>query len=291
MFTLVLAFTGGCITDDGADDGAGDLSGLGPGGVTRGQGLVSVRFRKTAEENWLRGNEEFEDGEYAAAQQYFKYIRLKFPYSRFAALSEVRIADCQYEREKPLEAIDTYKTFVRMHPSHKQVPYALYRIGTVYYDEIPSDFFPLPPAHEKDQSAVRDAERALSEYVQRFPKHENASAARTKLADVRKRLMAHEEYVADFYGNLDRDRARVGRLEIIRRDFADVGLTDELLSEIAEIWARLGEIEKAQSAFSQLEKEFPKSDEVEDTRARIAEAKRKAVERETGEETDDDDDS
>ncbi len=283
MFALCLSAAvgwAGCATDNSADDPADDPAGsdlgLGAGGLNRGEIAVSVRYQRTAEGNWLRGNEAFEDNEFFAAQRYFQYIRTKFPYSRFAAMSEVRIADCLYERERYLEAIDRYQTFVRTHPAHKQVPYAMYRVGTAYYEQIPSDFFMLPPAHEKDQSAVRDTERKLSEYLRRFPKDEYAKPADKKLKEVRKRLMDHERYVANFYRHLERDRAYVGRLEIIRKDFADVGLTDDLLLEIVEVWARLGELEKAKEASAQLTESFPGSDNIEDAKEALAEAEAEA---------------
>ena len=258
--------------DDPADDPTGrDVGGTNVG-LNRGELQVAVRFQRTAEGNWARGNAAFADDEFLAAQRYYQYIRTKFPYSRYAALSEVRIADCQYERQRFLEAIDTYQTFVRTHPGHEQVPYAAYRIGIAYYEQIPTDFFLLPPSHEKDQASVRDTERRLAEYVSRFPKDENFKDAKSKLDEVRRRLMAHERYVADFYRNLDRDRASVGRLEVIRRDFAEVGVDDELLYEIAETWAKVGEIEKAKSAADQLAKDFPASDLVKRARERIAQA-------------------
>ncbi|MEO1338065.1 MAG: outer membrane protein assembly factor BamD, partial [Myxococcota bacterium] len=262
------------------DDPAEDQSGGGPvggGGLNRGELPVQVRYQRTAEGNWLKAKEAFEDDQFLTAQRYYQYIRTKFPYSRYAALSEVRIADCQYGRQRYLEAIDTYQSFVRTHPTHKEVPYAMYRVGTGYYEQIPGDFFMLPPSHEKDQTAVRDAERKLAEYVRRFPKDENTSKAQEKLDEVRKRLMAHERYVADFYQNLNRDRAYVGRLEVIRRDYADVGLNADLLLEITEVWSRLGEVEKAKNAVAQLNEKFKDSNRLADAQRLITVAEEVAA--------------
>ena len=271
---------GGCASDrNRPDDPAEDQSlGSSVGGLNRGELPVAVRFQRTAEGNWVRGNDAFDDDEFLAAQQYFQYIRTKFPYSRYAAMSAVRIADCQYARKRYLEAIDSYQSFVRTHPTHKQVPYALYQVGLGYYEQIPGDFFMLPPSHEKDQAAIRDAERKLAEYVRRFPKDENAGPAQKKLDEVRKRMMAHERYVADFYDNLDRDRAYVGRLEVIRRDYADVGLSDELLLEITQVWTRVGEVEKAKSAADQLAKTFPASPLLKEALALVGDAQKAADE-------------
>lgn len=259
----VLAFAACATTGDGgAPDAPEDELDEAPAATPgRGEVAPTVTYAPTAEGNFVEGEKAYEDGEYLAAQRYFGYIRSKFPYSRYAVLAELRIADCQFERKRFLEAIDSYNNFVRLHPTHPKAPYARFRIGKSYFSQIPSNFFLLPPAYEKDQSAVRDAEKALKAYVDQDPEGEFVKEATEILSDVRSRLMAHERYVADFYRKLDRDRAYVGRLEVIRRDFADVGLDAELLLEISEVWARLGEAEKVRAAVAELVEKFPRSEE------------------------------
>jgi outer membrane protein assembly factor BamD len=256
---LVLSL--GCATFGGSDEEE-DLEGTDDILVATGrnEALPSVSYGQTAQENWDKGESAFNEEEYLAAQRYYTYIRSKFPYSRFAVLADLRIADCQFARERYIEAIDSYQNFVRLHPTHPKVGYARFKTGMAYYEQIPGDWFLLPPSHEKDQAAVRDAERALREYVERYPTDENIEEATKVLREVRSRLMAHERYAADFYDNLDKDRAYVGRLEVIRRDFADVGLTDELLLEIAEVYARLGELDKAKTAVAEMREKFPASE-------------------------------
>ena len=256
---LVLSL--GCATFGGSDEEE-DLEGTDDILVATGrnEALPSVSYGQTAQDNWDKGERAFNEEEYLAAQRYYTYIRSKFPYSRFAVLADLRIADCQFARERYIESIDSYQNFVRLHPTHPKVGYARFKTGMAYYEQIPGDWFLLPPSHEKDQAAVKDAERALREYVERYPTDENIEEATKVLREVRSRLMAHERYAADFYDNLDKDRAYVGRLEIIRRDFADVGLTDELLLEIAEVYARLGDLDKAKTAVAEMREKFPASD-------------------------------
>lgn len=244
-----------------------DLPAIQPG---RGEVATSVTYASTAEGNFLAGEKAYEGEEFLAAQRYFGYIRSKFPYSRFAQLAELRIADCQYQRKRFIEAIDSYQNFARLHPNHEKAPYARFRVGMSYFKQIPSNFFMLPPAHEKDQSAVRDAEKALGAYLRQHPDDENAAEARTIIEDVRGRLMAHERYVADFYKNLGKDRAYVGRLETIRRKFSDVGLDDELLMEIAEAWIGIGNTSRARNAAAELVAKFPASELAPEAKALLS---------------------
>lgn len=242
--------------DEAADDSFEDADTTAP---SRGEGSVSVTYARSAAENWRRGEAEFADEEYLAAQKYYTFIRSKFPYSAFAVRAELRIADCLFERGRYLEAIDAYSNFQRLHPTHKQVGYAAFKVGLSYYEQIPGEWFLLPPAHEKDQASVRDAARALSNYVDRFKNDANHARGVELLNETRSRLVAHERAVADFYKNIDKPKAYVGRLEVIRQRYGDVALTDELLFEIAEAYVSLGDLDRAKDAVDELAAKFPGS--------------------------------
>ncbi|RLB41118.1 MAG: hypothetical protein DRH30_07490, partial [Deltaproteobacteria bacterium] len=50
---------------------------------------------------------DFRRGDCLSAEPMFREIRREFPYSRFAALAELRIGDCQFKNEAYPEAIQT----------------------------------------------------------------------------------------------------------------------------------------------------------------------------------------
>lgn len=236
--------------------------------------MPNVRYAETAEENFARAEERYKEEEYLAAQRYYGFIRTKYPYSRYSVLADLRIADCQFGRKRYIESVDSYQNFIRLHPTHEHVPYARFKIGRAYYAQIPGEWFLLPPAHEKDQTAIRDAEQALKTYTDRHEGHENYKEAGELLAEVRARMMAHERYVADFYDRQGRDRAYVNRLEVIRRDYADVGLDDRLLLEIANVYARLEDVPSTKSAVDELVAKFPASPLRRDAEALLADVSR-----------------
>src|SRR5690606_17387263 len=78
---------------------------------------------------------DYRDGDCLKAQPAFASIRRKYPYSRFAALSELRVGDCQFDDKSYAEAIETFRAFVRNRPSHSQVPYARFRIAESQYKQ------------------------------------------------------------------------------------------------------------------------------------------------------------
>jgi outer membrane protein assembly factor BamD len=268
-----LALSAGCAGGRGGPVAAPDFAapGLNP---DQGESIPSVRFYYTAEENWERGELEFSKKRYLAAQQYFAYLRTKFPYSRFAVLADLRIADCQFEREHFVEAIDSYQNFARLHPTSDQVPYALYRTGLAHYEQIPGTWFLLPPGHEKDQTAVRAAAQALALYLQRFPQDQYVPDAKKAYITVRDRLMAHERYVANFYRKTGHYRGYVMRLETMKARFSDVALDAGLLMELARAYARLGEVEQTEAVMAEMTTAFPDAPELMSKDYLIGEAKR-----------------
>ena len=139
-------------------------------------------------------------------------IRQEFPYSRFAALSELRIGDCQFKNEEYPEAIQTYRQFVRIRPSHKEIPYARFRIAEAYFNQIPSGWFMTPPVHERDQSAARDALIQLRRFVVDFPDDQRVPDANELMEKCMGLLAAHELYVARFYLRRDAYRGVISRL-------------------------------------------------------------------------------
>src|SRR4051794_31483425 len=85
-----------------------------------------VTYAETAQENFKLGMEAFEDHNWTDASQYFEHVRTKYPYSQFAAVSELRIADTDFGQGHYAEAIDGYKNFIKFRPTHPDVDWAAY---------------------------------------------------------------------------------------------------------------------------------------------------------------------
>lgn len=257
------------MTEASPEDQAFQAPALNP---DRGESIPKVRYAASPDDNWSLAERAFEQKRWLAAQQYYAFIRAKFPYTHFAADADLRIADCQFEREHYIEAIDSYQNFVRLHPTHEQVPYATFRTGLAHVEQIPGSWFLIPPAHEKDQTAIQDAARALAEYLRRYPNDSNVEKAKEVYEDVRARLVQHERAVADFYRRIGKPKSYAVRLEVIRRKFGDVGLTPKLLLEIARVGVQLGDVEKTRGAFAEMEAKFPDAEQLREREALVSAA-------------------
>ena len=191
-------------------------------------GTVSCKSKKTdsildysrsAELLYTEALDLFDDQDCAEAEPKFQDVRRKFPYSSFADLAELHIADCQFIQGNHAEAAVLFEQFSKAHPTHEDAHYAAYKRGLCFYEMIPSDIFILPPPHERDQSATRDARTALQSFLKTYKESPWRERAKEILSEVVDALVQHEIYVAEFYLNRDDRQAAAVRLENVRVNF------------------------------------------------------------------------
>jgi outer membrane protein assembly factor BamD len=210
---------------------------------------------------------DFRRGDCLSAEPTFREIRREFPYSRFAALAELRIGDCQFKNEAYPEAIQTYRQFVRIRPSHKEIPYARFRIAEAYYNQIPGGWFMTPPPHERDQSAARDALIQLRRFVVDYPDDQRVPDANKLMEKCMGLLAAHELYVARFYLERDAYRGVISRLRGLLASYPGSGVEAQALLLLGQVYLKTNEVEAARDTLGEIVQRFPKSGEAK--RARV----------------------
>ncbi len=155
---------------------------------------------------------EFDDKNWLEAQALFREVKRKYGYSRYAKLSELRLADIDFAQDKLAESVRQYRQFVHDHRADQaEVVYARARIAEAEYKQINESLL-LPSADERDQAVVMDAYREVKSFIADYPDAKESDHVRTLLTDVTARLVRHELYVARFYLNRANYTAAVGRI-------------------------------------------------------------------------------
>ncbi len=237
-------------------------------------GVASVDYSVSAQKNYDRGLKKLGEKEWAAAAKYFAFIKSRFPYSKYAVLAELRLADAEFGAEQYLEAVDSYKMFVKFHPTHEMVAngYASLRIGEAYFEMLPGDFWILPPSYEKDQSSVEDAEDELRSFLLKYKDSPFRKKAETLLARVGKRLATHEWYVARYYWDKGKPMGTVLRLRRLLDRHAGVGYDVDALWLLGRAYVKVGMPDRARETWQQLVTQHPttgKAGEARDAMARL----------------------
>jgi outer membrane protein assembly factor BamD len=220
----------------------------------------TVSYRVSAKENFIKGKKALEDENYLEAIEFFRFVKNKFPYSAYSTESDLLLADCQYGREHFLEAADAYANFIKLHPKHKKVPYAMFRIGMSYYERIPGDWWFLPPVYELDSQETKRTINEFQRFISRFPNDQHVKEAKEKLDRCRKRLAQQVHYVMNFYWKKNKYQAVVWRAEELLKYYHGLGFDEEALYRKAQALHEMGEDQAAKDTIAELKKKFPNSE-------------------------------
>jgi outer membrane protein assembly factor BamD len=214
-------------------------------------------FSAQADENIRRGSEAMERKDFLQAERYFEHVRTRFPYLEAANEAELKLADLDFEQEKYAEAREKYQSFIKLHPTHARVDYAAYRSALSHYQDIPSDFFLLPPSTEKDQTEVQSALRTLNEFARQYPESKYLPEAKEKIEVTRRRLAEHELYVAAFYARRERWKAVVQRLEGLLKNYPGTAIEEEALFDLHEAYTKLNDADNARQTLQRVIERLP----------------------------------
>lgn len=222
----------------------------------KGTYLESVKL------NFEAGEEALKKEDFDKALAYFQFVRSKYPFSKYAALSDLRIADAKYMQKKWLDAASAYEVFIRLHPRHEELAYASYRLGESYFYALPSKFFLFPEPASRDQTYAKEASAALERFVLEFPTSEYVKDAREKLLVLYENLARHNLLVADYYRRRGRFDAAIARYLSVDDLYPDTKSAIEALYFAAMIAKNnLKDEERATQILNRLIEEKPDSEQ------------------------------
>jgi outer membrane protein assembly factor BamD len=227
---------------------------------------TTPEFKKDAVSNLASGNAALKSRNYTVAEQYFDFVRTKYPFLDASKEAELRLADTDFAREQYSGARDRYQNFAKLHPTHPRSDYAAYRAALTYYQEMPGDFFLVPRSYEKDQTAIRGALKSMAEFIKNYPSSSYLPEAQRMLNEVRNRLAKHELHVADFYAHHDRWPAVAARLESLVDNYPGAGYDQDALFRLHDVYQRLNQPERAKEALQKVIDRFPGTEAAERAR-------------------------
>lgn len=216
-----------------------------------------VKYGKTAEEDYQIGVEELGKSNWLEAQRFLEHVRTKYPFSKYAALADLRLADAKFKQERYLEAAEAYQAFSQLHPTHEEADYADFRAALSHFKDAPSDFLLFPSAAEKDQRQLRTAVERLRAFLAARPDSKHKAEAEALLAEASGRLAAHEWYVADFYFKREHWAGAAGRLETLLKDHPGSRYEPAALLKLARAYRAQQEGFRAQQALQRFLARFP----------------------------------
>jgi len=203
-----------------------------------------------AEELYLRAEGEMKNENYIQAIDLFNELKTKFPYSKFARESELRIGDAYFSQESYAEAAATYQGFIQLYPKDKKVDYALYQKGLCHTRNSPSTI-------SRDLTKSLEAISTFESLIAKHPSSSYVAKARKEKIEMRKRLAAKEHYVGNFYFIRDHFLSASLRYDRILKEFSGLGFDEIALFRSGVSYLNIQQNGKAKERLTELIKRFP----------------------------------
>lgn len=181
----------------------------------------------------------FDDGDYRDAIESFEKLKDWYPFSKYTALAQLKIADAYFRLEEFTEAIYAYEEFDSLHPRNEAIPYVIHQIGLCYFNQMDSV--------DRDQTSTRKALETFRRLVSQFPDSEYTVSGREYIKVCQKNLAAHEFYVGMFYYKNEYYKPALYRFRAVLSNYPDVGIHQEALRYIALCEASLAKAQETKN--------------------------------------------
>jgi outer membrane protein assembly factor BamD len=219
-------------------------------------GCATTPVTKSTEDYFKEGEALYRKKDYQEAIAQFKKVKESDSSAELTTKAELKIADAQFADKNYIEAAAAYEGFRKFHPNHAMAPYALYRLGLCYYNEI--------AGIDTDQSPVKNAVSAFESYLKQYPTAEHAAEVREKLAECITKQLQHEIYVGRFYYRSEKYQAAIKRLEECLVRYPKLPVMDEALLYLGKAYLESGDKVKGREVLDRLAKEYPASKYLEE---------------------------
>ena len=203
------------------------------GGCSIVNKFLGEEEEKSASELMTDGMKNFERGNYGTASESFQKLKDRYPYSRYAIIAELRMADSLYGQEEFDAAYDAYDEFEKLHPKNKDIPYVIYQKGMCNFRQV--------TAIDRDQSFTLRAKEEFERLVKRFPRSEYANRARKNIRECLIYLAEYELYVGHYYYKMGRYKTAMNRYTYLIHNYPDMGQYHEALEYIRKCKEKLNE--------------------------------------------------
>ena len=162
-----------------------------------------------------KGIEAYNAEKYITALKNFEKLKEMYPFSKYAILAELKLADSYYYLKKYDDAIFAYEEFIGLHPKNEAVPYVLYQIGISYFNKTDTP--------DREQVSAYKALENFKYLALNYPENKYAEKAKKYIDECLQRICEHEFLIGKFYFKTKHYKAAISRFKGIIEKYPDTG--------------------------------------------------------------------
>ena len=154
-------------------------------------------------------------------------IQLRYTFSPFATLAEIRTADTYFRKEEYQQAITEYDNFIKNHPGNNEVEYAMYQLALSNYK--------LKGGKDRDPTFAREAVKWFNLFMDKYPNSQLVPDAEKRILRCKNILAEREIFIGKFYLKKKNYKAAEARFNLVLQDFPDSKYTEEAYKLISKL--------------------------------------------------------
>jgi len=200
-----------------------------------------------------------DNNNYSIAAEKLKSLESRYPFGHFAEQAQLEIIYAYYKNGNAEAARGAAERFIRLHPQHPGVDYALYLKGMTSFEQdkgLLSRFLPLDVT-SRDPGAARDSFNEFAELLRRFPQSRYAPDAKQRMIYLRNRLAAYEVHVGNYYIKRKAYLAAANRGRYVVENFQGTPSVGDGLALMVLGYRQLKLADLADSALATLRLNYP----------------------------------
>lgn len=205
--------------------------------------------KRSPDSIYKKGMQLLNGGEYSDAASEFKDIESLFPYSSRAVEGQILSAYAYFLGKQYLDTIREINVFLRYHPSHELVPYAMYLKAMCLYKQV--------SAVGRDGKTALDAKEAFVELANRFPNSVYYKDCIQKIIVLDNLSAAHNMAIGRYYQKHKNASAAIGRYNYIITNYNHSYYIPEAYFRLIECCISLGLLSEAKQAYITMTNSLP----------------------------------
>ena len=186
-------------------------------------------------------------------------LESQFPFGKYAEQSQLELIYAQYMSNDYSSSIASAERFIRLHPQHPNVDYAVYVKGLSEFNQSGRLFdglFDLDNS-TRDIGTARQSFATLGQLIKQYPNSPYAPDARQRLISLRNQLARSEINVANYYFSRGALVAAANRGQYVVENFQQSPAVADGLAVMAQAYHMMGKSELAENSVKVLAANFP----------------------------------
>jgi outer membrane protein assembly factor BamD len=215
----------------------------------------------TPERLYADARDYMDSGNWVQALKQLERLESRYPFGRWAQQAQIDIAYVHYKEGERTLALAAIDRFIKLHPNHPAMDYAVYLKGLINFNEQQGLLASLggQDLSERDLRAAREAFDSFKELVSRWPDSRYAVDAEQRLRYLVNSMAKGETHIARYYYRRGAYIAAVNRAQNVIRQYPQAPSMEEALAIMVASYDKLGLPDLKEDARRILQRNFPNS--------------------------------